>query len=120
VARHGAGKPFLRGLEATPVPHELPFFLIFAYDNRSRFLRGPSGDGTVLLRSQLALPVQLSARRSYGVDAAHTGVRTDPTTQDLLLGLLEERAAPRRAGFNPLARLGDALDDLPTRREGDD
>jgi pimeloyl-ACP methyl ester carboxylesterase len=86
---------FLRALYATPLPEQLPFFLIFAYDNRSRVRSLPSGDGTVTLRSQLALPVHLRARRSYGIDANHTSVLTDPETRAILVTLLDEYAAPR-------------------------
>jgi len=89
------GSPFLRQLDATPLPEALPFYLVFAYDNRARIRAAPSGDGTILLRSQLALPVHLRARSSYGVDATHTSVLTDATTREILMRLLTEYAKPR-------------------------
>jgi pimeloyl-ACP methyl ester carboxylesterase len=88
------GGAFLRHLDATPLPDALPFYVVFAYDNRARFRAAPSGDGTITLRSQLALPVHLRARNSYGVDATHTGVLTDATTREIVLRLLDEHAAP--------------------------
>jgi hypothetical protein len=88
---------FLRELHAAPLPDGLPFFLMFAYDNRARVRPVPSGDGTVVLRSQLALPVHLRARQSYGIDATHTGVLTEPTTRAIVTGLLEHDASPRVA-----------------------
>ena len=48
------GSAFLRGVHATALPDQLPFYLVFAYDNRARVRPVPSGDGTVVLRSQLA------------------------------------------------------------------
>jgi len=67
---------------------------VFAYDNGARFRAAPSGDGTITLRSQLAIPVHLRARTSYGVDATHTGVLTDETTREIVVRLLTEYAAP--------------------------
>ena len=73
------GSPFLRDVHATALPAELPFILLFAYDNGgSRVRVTPSGDGTVPLSSQLAVPVMLRARQSFGIDANHTAVLTDP------------------------------------------
>src|SRR5262249_24038476 len=83
-----------RRLDATPLPDALPFYVVFAYDNRARFRAAPSGDGTITLRSQLALPVHLRARSSYGVDATHTGVLTDATTREIVMRLLDEHVAP--------------------------
>src|SRR5262249_62183822 len=98
--------PSLGEVHEPALAPELPFFLVFAYDNRSRFRSLPSGDGTVGLQSQLALPVHLRARRSFGVDATHTGVLTDPTTRSIVLGLLAEYAAPRGAVKGAFSRLG--------------
>ena len=92
---------FLNTIQATPLPAKLPLYLVFAYDNRGRMLNGPSGDGTVTLRSQLAVPVQRRARRVLGVDATHTGVLTDPLTREIVVELLAEHAAPRNEGVNP-------------------
>ena len=86
--------PFLRQLGATPLPNALPFYIVFAYDNGARIRAVPSGDGTITLRSQLALPVHLRARNSYGVDATHTSVLTDATTRAIIVRLLTEYAAP--------------------------
>jgi pimeloyl-ACP methyl ester carboxylesterase len=88
------GGPFLQRLDTTPLPDALPFYLVFAYDNGARVRAAPSGDGTITLRSQLALPVHLRARASYGVNATHTGVLTDPATREILNRLLAEYAAP--------------------------
>src|SRR5262249_11177712 len=78
--------------------------VVFAYDNRARFRAAPSGDGTITLRSQLALPVHLRARNSYGVDATHTGVLTDATTREIVLRLLDEHAAPPGRGTSARCR----------------
>jgi triacylglycerol esterase/lipase EstA (alpha/beta hydrolase family) len=88
------GGAFLRQLDATPLPDALPFYLVFAYDNGARVRAVPSGDGTITLRSQLALPVHLRARASYGVNATHTSVLTDATTREIVNRLLAEYAAP--------------------------
>lgn len=91
------GSDFLKRIDATPLPASLPFYLLFAYDNGARLGRvSPSGDGTITLRSQLSLPVHLRAQHSYGIDATHTGVLTDPTTRSILLDALAEHAAPGR------------------------
>ena len=87
------GSAFLKRIDATPLPGDLPFYLLFAYDNGARLGRArPSGDGTITLHSQLTLPVHLRARRSYGIDATHTSVLTDATTRSILTGLLGEHA----------------------------
>ena len=94
------GSPFLRDVHATALPAGLPFILLFAYDNGgSRVRVTPSGDGTVPLSSQLAVPVMLRARQSFGIDANHTAVLTDPTTVMILQRLLEQYAVPRRTRF---------------------
>ncbi len=91
---------FLADLQGTALPDRLPFYLVFAYDNRGRVLRStPSGDGTVPLRSQLA--VQRRAWRVLGVDATHTGVLTDPATREILVAALATHAVPRDEGVNP-------------------
>ncbi|MBM4243705.1 MAG: hypothetical protein FJ148_07815 [Deltaproteobacteria bacterium] len=91
------GSDFVQRIAATPLPATMPFYLLFAYDNGARLGRvSPSGDGTITMRSQLALPVHRRAQRSYGIDATHTGVLTDPTTMSILVGALDEHAAPER------------------------
>ncbi len=88
--------PFLRDIYARPLPAELPFYLLFAYDNRGRLRRGPSGDGIVTMRSQLELPVHLRAWRSFGVDATHIGVLTDPAARQIVVDLLAKYAPARQ------------------------
>jgi hypothetical protein len=107
--------PFLREVHETALPPEMPFYIVFAYDNRSRIRSLPSGDGTVGLQSQLSLPVHLRARRSFGVDATHTGVLTDPTTRSIVIGLLDEYAAPRGAVTHAFSRLGGPFAPGPER-----
>ena len=74
----------------------------------------------MLLRSQLALPVDLRAQRSFGADATHTGLLTDPTTRELVVDLVAEHATPRGAGGNPFTRLGDVLGGVLGFREADE
>src|SRR5262249_42283658 len=38
------GSRFLQDVQATPLPDELPFYLVFAYDNGARLRPVPSGD----------------------------------------------------------------------------
>jgi pimeloyl-ACP methyl ester carboxylesterase len=96
------GSPFLRALAATPLPPDLPFFLLFSYGNPARMQFGPSSDGVVTLRSELALPIQLQATRSYGFDVSHTGIIESAAVRDLFNQLIAPAAPPPGVLEDPL------------------
>lgn len=96
------GSPFLRALAATPLPADLPFFLVFSYGNPARMKFGPSSDGVVTLRSELALAVQLQATRSYGFDVSHTGILESVAVRDLFNQLITPAAPPQGILQDPL------------------
>jgi pimeloyl-ACP methyl ester carboxylesterase len=89
------GSPYLRNLATTPLPEDLPFFLLFGYRNPGRVNLGPSSDGVVTIRSELDLAVHLQATRSYGFDASHTGILANARVRDLLNRLIAPAAPPR-------------------------
>lgn len=88
------GSPYLRTLATSPLPADLPFFLLFGYGNPGRVQLGPSSDGVVTLRSELELAVHLQASRSYGFDASHTGILESPQVRDLFNHLIAPAAPP--------------------------
>jgi triacylglycerol esterase/lipase EstA (alpha/beta hydrolase family) len=89
------GSPYLRALTATPLPADLPFFLLFSYGNPARLQYGPSSDGVVTLRSELDLAVHLQATRSYGFDVSHTGILDSAAVRDLFNQLIAPTAPPQ-------------------------
>lgn len=94
--------PYLRALTTTPLPADLPFFLLFGYGNPGRLQYGPSSDGTITLRSELDLAVQLQATRSYGFDASHTGILESATVRDIINELIAPAAPPQDILHDPL------------------
>jgi len=94
--------PFLDNLIGAPLPPELPFFLLFGYGSPGRVQFGPSSDGVVTLRSELALPVQLQATRTYGFNASHTGILDSATVRDLVNQLIAPAAPPESILEDPL------------------
>jgi len=96
------GSPFLRALAATPLPADLPFFLLFSYGNPARMQFGPSSDGVVTLRSELALPIQLQATRSDGFDVSHTGIIESAAVRDVFNQLIAPTAPPPGVLEDPL------------------
>ena len=82
------GSPYLSTLAASPLPADLPFFLIFGYRNPGRLQIGPSSDGVVTIRSELDLTVHRQATRSYGFDETHTGILEDPQVRQLVNELI--------------------------------
>jgi pimeloyl-ACP methyl ester carboxylesterase len=96
------GSLYLRTVAAAPLPADLPFFLVFGYGNPSRLQYGPITDGVVTLRSELDLPVQLQATRSYGFDASHTGILEDAAVRDLFNQLITPAAPPQGILDDPL------------------
>jgi pimeloyl-ACP methyl ester carboxylesterase len=99
------GSPYLSALSATPLPPDLPFFLLFGYGNPGRVHVGPSSDGVVTLRSELDLPVQLQATRSYGFDTSHMGILESARVRDLFNELIATAAPPRGVLDDPIGAI---------------
>lgn len=96
------GSLFLRTVAAAPLPENMPFFLVFSYGNPSRLQYGPITDGVVTVRSELDLPVQLQATRSYGFDETHTGILEDAAVRDLFNQLITPASPPQSILDDPL------------------
>lgn len=96
------GSPYLRALAAAPLPADLPFYLLFAYNNPGRLQFGPSSDGVVTLRSELDLAIHLQATRSYGFDVSHDGVLESAAVRDLFNQLIAPAAPPQSILDDPL------------------
>ncbi len=80
--------PFLQNLYRTALPKDVPFYLFFGYRNKS----GESGDGTILLRSQLDSRMQMKSVKTYGFDATHVGILNDESVRRVFYGILETSA----------------------------
>ena len=100
------GSPYLRTLAASPPPSDLPFFLMFGYGNPGRVHVGPSSDGTVTLRSELDLPMQLQATRAYGFDVSHDGILQTAAVRDIFNQLIATAAPPPSVLQDPLGAVG--------------
>jgi len=89
------GSPFLRTVAGTPLPADLPFFLLFGYGNPARLRLGPCSDGVVTVRSELDLSLQLQATHSYGFDESHIGILESTEVRDLFNQLITPAAPPQ-------------------------
>lgn len=96
------GSAFLEALAATPLPEDLPFYLIFGYGNPGRVHVGPNSDGVIPIRSELALATHLQATRTYGFDLTHTGILDSPLVRDLVNELIAPAAPPPSVLEDPI------------------
>ena len=86
------GSPFIKRLFETPLPSHLEYNLFFSYRGGWRLTIPGSNDGTVSLRSELFLPVELSAKKVLGFDVTHGGILSSPAVIKRLNILFEERS----------------------------
>lgn len=86
------GSPFIKSLFETPLPSHLEYNLFFSYRGGWHWTIPRNNDGTVSLRSELFLPVELSAKKVFGFDVTHGGILLSPTVIDRLNILFEERS----------------------------
>jgi len=95
-----ADSTFLRDLMKRPFPGTLPYYLYFSYLDETKFKLGESSDGSVILRSQLADPMQAAATKVIGFNATHIGILNSEPARASFLRLLDSASPPRRAGQN--------------------
>ncbi len=84
--------PFIASLYKTPLPKGTDFYLIFSHKSRSgmsSLLKSGNNDGVVTLRSQLSLPAQKAAVKTYGFYEDHVLILSSKTTSDTLNDLLK-------------------------------
>lgn len=86
------GSPFIKSLFKTPLPSHLEYNLFFSYRGGWHWTIPRSNDGTVSLRSELFLPVELSANKVLGFDVTHGGILSSPAVIERLNILFEERS----------------------------
>ena len=107
------GSQFLEQLATTRLPDDLPFFVLFGFDNEGSFRRGVSGDSVVPLSSQLPIELQAQANRLFGLDTTHEGILRDAKARHILYSLLARYAGPPgvlgRAAEAIQATVGDLL-----------
>jgi pimeloyl-ACP methyl ester carboxylesterase len=103
------GSPFLERMAATRWPADLPFHVLFGFDNASSFRRGLSGDSVVPLSSQIPIETQGRATRLYGLDTTHAGILRNATAAAILNSLLVEHASPPGVLGRTAQALGDTL-----------
>jgi pimeloyl-ACP methyl ester carboxylesterase len=63
---------FIRNISDWPWPEEIPYHLVFSYEN------GKGDDGVVDLESQIPLSLQSEATRLYGFNAGHASILREP------------------------------------------
>lgn len=86
MAPNGA---FLQTILASPLPADLPFYLLFTHKGNG-LLRGANSDGTITLKSQLHPQAQQQATRLYGFDEDHVSVLRAPQSVALINQLLTD------------------------------
>jgi len=85
--------PFIASLYETPLPKGTNFYLIFSHKSRSgmsNLFKSGNNDGVVTLRSQLSLPAQKAAVKTYGLFEDHVLILSSKTTSDTLNGFLKK------------------------------
>jgi len=85
--------PFIASLHETPLPNGTDFYLIFSHKSRSgmsSLFKGGNNDGVVTLRSQLSLPAQKAAIKTYGLFEDHVLILSSKTTSDTLNDFLKK------------------------------
>jgi len=80
------GSEFIKKLTAWPWPEDIPYHLIFSFDE------GKDGDGAISLSEQLPYEVQKSATRLYGFSDTHLGTLSDPLFITLVNSLFADTA----------------------------
>jgi pimeloyl-ACP methyl ester carboxylesterase len=78
---------FLQGLFRRPLPSGVPHYLLFSYQNIS-VTSFASGDGTILLTSQLRPEAQAQATALRGFDEDHMGILANDAVNAYLNGIL--------------------------------
>jgi len=84
--------PFIASLYETPLPKGTNFYLIFSHKSRSgmsNLFKSRNNDGVVTLRSQLSLPAQKAAVKTYGLFEDHVLILSSKTTSDTLNDFLK-------------------------------
>ena len=81
------GSRFLQALFRRPMPHGVPHYLLFSYLNTS-LTSFASGDGTILLTSQLRPEAQMQATALRGFDEDHMGILSNEALNSYLNGIL--------------------------------
>ena len=81
------GSRFLQGLFRRPMPSGVPHYLFFSYLNTS-VTSFASGDGTIMLNSQLRPEAQAQATALRGFDEDHLSVLTEDAVFAYLNGVL--------------------------------
>jgi len=85
--------PFIASLYETTLPKGTDFYLIFSHKSRSgisSLLKSGNNDGVVTLRSQLSLPAQKAAVKTYGLYEDHVLILSSKTTSDTLNDFLKK------------------------------
>lgn len=87
------GSPYIRRVTGTPLPAEVPYYLLFSYRRAPSLANRASSDGTVTLQSQLPLSLQQEAVRVTGYDESHVGILSSaPVAEQLnrILGIPDQ------------------------------
>jgi len=87
------GSEFLKRLHSTPLPRDLPFYVLFGWGKKDKEGPSPAGDGVVPVRSQLAMQVQESATRIVGFEETHAGILTNADARRMVMGALNAMVA---------------------------
>jgi hypothetical protein len=75
---------FLKDLNAWSWPENIPYHLVFSYE------QGKSSDGVVPLQNQIPLELQAEAVRTYGFNNNHVGTLNDESFLELFARILED------------------------------
>ena len=70
------------------LPPGVPHYVFFGYRRSPSLLTTESSDGAITLESQIPEWVQRQAARSWGYDADHVGILSNPLALDRLISLL--------------------------------
>ena len=92
-----AGSDFLKRLHSTPLPRDLPFYVLFGWGTKEKDGPSPAGDGVVPVRSQLDMHVQEGATRIVGFEETHVGILKNADALRTVMGALDAMVA---AGIN--------------------
>jgi hypothetical protein len=76
---------FLQGIQSWKWPQEIPYHLVFSYNN------GKSDDGVVPLESQIPQKLQSESTRMYAFNNDHVGTLNDNNFLALLNRILKDK-----------------------------